>query len=245
MIEKTLKDDFEPIISGYKSVKMVLERAKARKSELFKRIEIDFDKKIETVKTSLLEKLIQFQEIGPDEQKIIIEYLYSIGFNQFDAAWYCLEEEKKWIIKQIITIRDNHIAIEAVVNLNNKNEAAISGGSGGGGSKNNNLQPHERNKFIEELCETLVDLVTDYWRFGNLYSKGSLMPPKGVKMHSIDEFDNLVKEILKTFSNIVRIAFIPNKLTNQDEKQLFTKWPDIKDEKIKSQILPHCVRVCR
>ena len=226
-----------------------MERAKARKSDLFKHIEIDVDKRIEQVKKVLLEKLIQFEEINPDEQKIIIEYLYSIGFSQFDAAWYCLEEEKKWIIKYIIAIRDNHIAIEKVVNLNNKNEEINSTPPTTNDIIMNKLQPHERNKFIEALCEKILDLVTDYWRLGTMYLQGNLIPPR-IKLHSVDEFQSLVKEILTTFSNIVRVAFIPQsmaKLSKQDEKykQLFTNWPDIKDEKIKSQILPHCVRVCR
>ncbi len=256
------------------------------------------DKKIELVKRTLLEKLIQFP-CSPDEQKIIIEYLYSIGFNDFNAGWYCLEQEKHWIIQLIIECRDLHIADEKVslvmkasdkdhqnddttnanamntstsgVSNSTSNAANISALVNGAtvsqtattatGSKSLPIQPHERNKFIEELCEMILDLFTDYWRLGNMYTQGHLLPKtddegksskkiKNLKAPSVEEFHNLVREILTTFSNIVRVAFIPQtmeKLLSQDEKykQLFTQWPVQHDAKITSQILPHCLRVCR
>ena len=80
---------------------------------------------------------------------------------------------------------------------------------------------------------------------------------KGIKptanTHTSDEYYALVADILKTFSNIVRAAFIPQTFKQQsiDEdsekstKSLITPWPIQHDAKIISQILPHCLRVCR
>lgn len=73
------------------------------------------------------------------------------------------------------------------------------------------------------------------------------------KIHTSDDYYALVADILKTFSNIVRAAFIPQtfKQENIDEdsekatKSLITPWPIKHDAKIISQILPHCLRVCR
>ena len=251
---------------------------------MFRQIQLDVDKKIEQVKKVLLEKLVQFP-CSPDDQKIIIEYLYSIGFNQFDAGWYCLEQEKQWIINHIIKCRDMHIADETVSLLmkdgdnggTNNNSATATNNSVSNAAtalvssnlntstnttKNAPIQPHERNKFIEELCEMVLDLFTDYWRIGNMYSQGYLLPKrvddeiksktsKQIKLHTLEEYHTLVKEILTTFSNIVRVAFIPQtleKVLNQSDekyKQLFTQWPQQQDSKLKSQILPHCLRICR
>lgn len=295
------KDDYEPIISGYKSVKLILAKADNQNSQLFKQIKIDVDKKIELVKKTLLEKLIQFP-CNPDEQKMLIDYLYNIGFNDFDLGWYCLEQEKQWIIQLIIQCRDMHIADEKVslvmrasdkeqqhndeannannsnvsinngnANSNNLNSSNTNNQNNNNNTKKENIQPHERNKFIEELCEMILDLFTDYWRLGNIYlqrllvpkiNDNKIMPSKNktilqpiditnnFKLHSTDEFYYLVKEILITFSNIVRAAFIPHttkqfSTTDEKYKQLLIQWPVEHDAKITSQILPHCLRVCR
>lgn len=130
--------------------------------------------------------------------------------------------------------------------------------------------PHERNKFIEELCEMFYDIFTDYWRLGTMYlnnlltlpneseKKSKLFKPNAnVELHSSDEFYALVGEILTTFSNIVRAAFISHTLnqatTSSSEqnqltpahKNLLLAWPIQHDAKIISQILPHCLRICR
>jgi len=120
--------------------------------------------------------------------------------------------------------------------------------------------PHERNKFIEELCEMFFDIFTDYWRLGTMYLNNLLdnnkdldIKSKQQKMHSSEEFYALVSEILVTFTNIIRGAFIPQTFKNQQNvandsektKSLLTSWPIQHDAKIISQILPHCLRVCR
>jgi hypothetical protein len=122
--------------------------------------------------------------------------------------------------------------------------------------------PQERNKFIEELCELFFDIFTDYWRLGSMYLNNLLTlptnnrkPTKQVKKHTPDDFYALVSEILTTFSNIVRAAFIPHTFKQANEssspadksnlKNLSLAWPIQHDAKIISQILPHCLRVCR
>ena len=89
--------------------------------------------------------------------------------------------------------------------------------------------PHERNKFIEELCQMFFDLFTDYWRLGNMYLQGrltikatdltlnlksshqlALLVKEITRKKTPDEFYSLVGTILNTFSDIVRAAFIPH-----------------------------------
>ena len=68
-----------------------------------------------------------------------------------------------------------------------------------------------------------------------------------------DEFYVLVGSILTTFNDIVRAAFIPHTFQQADKEKtaantasnLFLPWPIQHDAKIISQILPHCLRVCR
>lgn len=122
--------------------------------------------------------------------------------------------------------------------------------------------PQERNKFIEELCQIFFDVFSDYWRLGTMYFSNMLTLPnvdnlKSNKlhkqlMHTPDEFYTLVSDILVTFSDIVRAAFIPHTFKsngngggNGSQANLFLPWPIKHDEKIISQILPHCLRVCR
>lgn len=128
--------------------------------------------------------------------------------------------------------------------------------------------PHERNKFIEELCQMFFDIFTDYWRLGSMYLSNFLTlqvntnsSKKATKMSSNqtpEDFYKLVGEILETFCNIVRAAFIPHtfeqsaalgeKLStdkNANSKNLLLPWPIQHDAKIISQILPHCLKVCR
>lgn len=131
--------------------------------------------------------------------------------------------------------------------------------------------PHERNKFIEELCQLFFDHFSDYWRLSVMYMSNALsLPTTGVrsargerasqsslvKQHSSDEVYALVSEILTTFTNIVRGAFIPHTFKKEQKedtssstagggKSLFQSWPTQHDAKIISQILPHCLRICR
>ena len=91
--------------------------------------------------------------------------------------------------------------------------------------------PHERNKFIEELCQMFFDLFTDYWRLGSMYLTGvltinptdltlnlksnsssqlALLVKEITRKKTPDEFYSLVGTILNTFSDIVRAAFIPH-----------------------------------
>jgi hypothetical protein len=83
-----------------------------------------------------------------------------------------------------------------------------------------------------------------------------LSPPSNSKHaqhpeHSSDDVYALVGELLGTFTNIVRAAFIPHtfkeKQASEEDKakSLFLPWPIQHDAKIISQILPHCLRVCR
>ncbi len=118
--------------------------------------------------------------------------------------------------------------------------------------------PHERNKFIEELCQMVFDIFSDYWRLSTMYLNNVLTIPTNTKNqqpeHSSEEVYALGGELLTTFTNIVRAAFIPhtfkeNQKQSADEeaksKSLFLPWPIQHDAKIISQILPHCLRVCR
>lgn len=121
--------------------------------------------------------------------------------------------------------------------------------------------PKERNKFIEELCQMFFDIFSDYWRLGTIcLSSAATVPQKKSSKHEVKTFDDfytLIGEILITFSDIVRAAFIPhtfkpdaNEATTtatekSNVKSLFHPWPIKHDEKIISQILPHCLRVCR
>ena len=110
--------------------------------------------------------------------------------------------------------------------------------------------PHERNKFIEELCQMFFDLFTDYWRLGSMYLTGVLtinstdltLNLKNLKANNgggltqlvkeitrkktTDEFYSLVGTILNTFSDIVRAAFIPHTFDANKDKEAENKEDD-------------------
>ena len=273
-VDKYLKsEDYESILTSYKLANLQLSKAEpaTRKSRLFEQIKNDLDHKVVEVQKHLLDKLVQFPS-SPDEQKLLIDYFNALvacgtsssilknsPVGQISPGWLCLEEEKKWFLKQMIECRDKHIADEKVsLVLKQSSEP----------DKENNEQkeaslkiqamtpiPHERNKFIEELCAKFFDIFSDYWRLGLMFCNNQLSSGEKTKSanHSADEFYALVADILKTFSDIVRAAFIPHTFkqvnsSNEAEKStksLLLAWPIKHDAKIISQILPHCLRVCR
>lgn len=295
-VDKYLKsEDYESIITSYKLANMQLSKAEpaTRKSRLFEQIKADLDNQVIQVQQHILEKLVQFPS-SPDEQKLLIDYFNTIlicsvssisiknsQVSQISPGWYCLEEEKKWFIKLMIECRDMHIADEKVslvlkqsteTDSSNKENIQLNVAQQNGNSNESikiqamSTIPHERNKFIEELCEMFFDIFTDYWRLGTMYinnmlnlpmndNKKSISTKSNQMQHSADDFYALVAEILKTFSDIVRAAFIPhtfkqpNSTSNSDSdkntKSLLLAWPIKHDAKIISQILPHCLRVCR
>lgn len=296
-VDKLLKnEDYESIINNYKLSLIQLSKAQpaTRKSQLFALIKTEMDNKIIEVQTQILDKLIQFPS-SPDEQKALIEYhntlqtyITSSSFSanvkqgkQVSPAWYCLIEEKKWLIHLMIECRDMHIADEKVssvlkqsglANADKKDEHQTPQTQLGGKQVDSDATkiqamtalPHERNKFIEELCQMFFDIFSDYWRLGAMYMNNMLtfnanqtkkQPVAQEKQHTSDDYYALVAEILNTFSNIIRAAFIPHTFKQQNitvdsnseksGKSLIMSWPIKHDAKIISQILPHCLRVCR
>jgi hypothetical protein len=208
--------------------------------------------------------------------------------SNISPAWYCLEEEKKWFIQLMIECRDMHIADEKVsLALKQSNSDESSSSNKANSNSNNNNQnnknnklmsveaskiqamtpvPHERNKFIEELCEMFFDIFSDYWRLGTMFLNNLLtvnnskqkntsknsdsLSTSSAKVHTSENYYELVAEILSTFSDIIRAAFIPHTFNNQtdsttEKTNLLLPWPIQHDAKIISQILPHCLRVCR
>ena len=118
------------------------------------------------------------------------------------------------------------------------------------------------------------DIFSDYWRLGQMFLSNALnftgneskqqqqkqqQPNRALteKAHTSDDFYALVAEILSTFTNIIRAAFIPHTFKQQNitgetggsekasAKSLIMSWPIKHDAKIISQILPHCLRICR
>ena len=257
-----------------------------RNSRLFKQFKADLDTKLAKAQKHILEKLIQFPS-SPDDQKFLIDYYNTLeAYNPspshspaISPAWYCLEEEKKWLIRLMMECRDMHIADEKVSLALKQSDTDDSSsntcktqdnqqvGSGMDAAKTVQAMttvPHERNKFIEELCQMFFDIFTDYWRLGTMYLNNLLtLPTTNAKKktlsenkHTSDEYYALVAEILNTFSDIVRGAFIPHTFSQTKEqkqsddkmdanKSLLLPWPIQHDAQIISQILPHCLRVCR
>jgi len=266
-IEKNLKkEDFDPIVSEYKASRGMIGKQVKKNSLLFQQISADVEKKIDQVKKTLVDKLSLFP-CNPDEQRIFIEYLYSLDEKtDFDAGWYCIEKEKQWIIQRIIECRDMHIADEKVSLVMKENEDSQTKGSIKDPNQkvedNNVMEPHERNKFIEELCEIFYDMFSDFWKLGQMYLQRNLLPKyyqqdhhstqMKFKLQSREEFYYQVKEIFATFTNVIRTAFIPTTITelknstpDENLKRVFTSWPVQHDNIILSRILPHCLRVCR
>lgn len=271
-------EDYESIIASYKLAVIQFNKgsSETRKSKLFTQIKHDVDQKVIAAQKHILDKLVQFPS-SPDEQKLLIDYYnvlssYNVPGSEELAncspAWHCLEEEKKWFIKLMIECRDMHIADEKVSLVMKQSDTAEAATKSVGGQSGTSQQqesgdaakiqamtslPHERNRFIEELCEMFFDIFTDYWRLGTMYLNNMLTSSKEVssqKVYTAEDFYSLVGEILHTFTNIIRAAFIPHTFKQQSvdgdkAKSLLTAWPIKHDAKIISQILPHCLRVCR
>ena len=250
-----LVDDYEQIITNYKLAKMQLSKAEpaTRNSALFSQIKHDLDSKVKDVQAQLLDKLVQFPS-SPDEQKFLIENYNLIEDSiaeshhgsRIDPAWHCLVEEKNWFVQVMIECRDMHIADEKVSLVmkqsnDNKLDEAVKVHA-------MSQVPHERNRFIEELCQMFFDIFTDYWRLGTMYLNNMFPSLQKDKTKRSAEYYELIDQILATFCNIVRAAFIPhtfNKTDNSDSNSNWLEWPIQQDAKIISQILPHCLKVCR
>lgn len=247
-IEKYLKkDDYERIISEYRYAKLIIEKAQANNLRIFDEVKYEIDKNIDIVKKTIIDKLSQFP-CNPEDQKIYIDYLYLLETNnEFDAGWHCLEREKQWIMQVIIECRDSHIVDEKLSIAQKENDKRGDTGK----ADLTKTQPHQRNKFIEEICEVFVEIFSDFWTLANMYIQRLLVPKMAkFNLKSMESVYGLVSEVLTTFSNIVRFAFItqqPNKnqtKNSEETKKLFAIWP-ASDLKFSSQVLPHCLKYTR
>ncbi|RNA27974.1 Exocyst complex component 2 [Brachionus plicatilis] len=244
-----LADDYEQITTSYKLAKMQLAKAEpaARKSVLFAQIKRDLDSKVKDVQSHILSRLVQFPS-SPDEQKFLIQNYNLIedsietkSGSGLDPAWHCLLHEKNWLIQVMIECRDMHIAdekVSMVMKQSNEDKA-----SEAATVHSMSQVPHERNRFIEELCQMFFDIFTDYWRLGAMYLNNVFA---GAVTKPAVEYYALVDHILEVFCNIVRAAFIPHTFDKSDKSSgISLEWPIQQDAKIISQILPHCLKVCR
>jgi hypothetical protein len=254
----------------------------------------------------------------PKSLELINENNETIQMAKISPAWYCIEKEKNWLINLMIECRDKHMSDEKVSKamrdsdnqqssktLNEKNKEGPSDTnktttttteSNESTSKtnekisNSSSSPHERSKFIKELCEMFYDMFADFWTLGSMYLNNKLTTTNSnnndttttqdqtsttvqiqgqtsrsnqtqlrlLEQHrEPEEFYELVDEIFKTFSNIVRAAMIPHIFiknpaenagdqTNETviNRNVLLKWPE-HDAKVFTEIFPHCLHFCR
>ncbi|KAL3858816.1 hypothetical protein ACJMK2_009069 [Sinanodonta woodiana] len=105
--------------------------------------------------------------------------------------------------------------------------------------------------FVEELTDIMGHHFPDFWKLGQAYFSGSLHKEGGDRSYKPDQnkhaqFKQMVCEILRLFSNLLRAAFLPNSLENLSEKerQMYGQWPENKRD-VPGAWLPHCVRYVR
>lgn len=162
--DKALRDDdYEQIVTSYKLAQFQLSKAESstRKSLLFEKIKSAKEHKVIQVQQHILERLVQFPS-NPDDQKYLIDY-YTVledlsgikSPNGVSPIWYCLEEEKKWLIQLMIECRDMHIADEKVSLALKQSDSSNSSTVSSGGFK-----PDQQQQMVMKI---------QYGNFFNLF----------------------------------------------------------------------------
>ncbi|XP_064599052.1 exocyst complex component 2-like [Liolophura sinensis] len=114
------------------------------------------------------------------------------------------------------------------------------------------FKPPQRVQYVEELTDIMIVNFPDLWKLCQAYFGGSLLlKDTGEKAFKVDtgkhsSFKQIITEMVRFFTNMIRAAFLPESLENlpKEDRMKFGIWPSDKRD-IPGTWLPHCVRYIR
>ncbi|KAI1724959.1 exocyst complex component sec5 domain-containing protein [Ditylenchus destructor] len=210
------KGEYATILNDYTRAKSLFKDSEVG---LFREVMTVLDKKIDALKETLRQKLM---DIPPtfEEQSKLIKYLKILDPNS-DPAWDCITAYHIWLEDILWQMQNKYYALvleeESQQNEGHMASLPLSENSPGGSY---------RHSFITELFAVLTEKLQSFWKLSHSYSNSS--DEKFQEKQS--DIDQMLTNTINVSSWILLNALVPTSLpesVTQQYKDQFVSWPKI------------------
>uniref|UniRef100_A0A8C6SBD9 Exocyst complex component 2 n=1 Tax=Neogobius melanostomus TaxID=47308 RepID=A0A8C6SBD9_9GOBI len=262
-IERNIqKGDYDVVINDYEKAKSLFGNTEV---PVFKKVYSEVETRINSLRTLLLEKLLQTPSTLHD-QKRYIRYLSDLHAPG-DPAWQCIYAQHKWILQLMQSCRDEFImgvgALELEGDTRSSALSRLSHTSSlkRGGSLRTprpstwRFETPQPVQFVEKLADVVIGQLPNFWKLWISYVNGSLFSETGEKSGQVEkskknarqrqnDFKKMIEEVTHRLVKLIRGALLSGTLP-PNEQSLYGGWENKTDltGQWMTQII-HIVRGC-
>ncbi|XP_053286679.1 exocyst complex component 2 isoform X2 [Pleuronectes platessa] len=207
-IERNIqKGDYDVVINDYEKAKSLFGNTEV---PVFKKVYAEVETRICSLRSLLLEKLLQTPSTLHD-QKRYIRYLSDLHAPG-DPAWQCIYAQHKWILQLMQNCRDEFIS----------------------GQRAWRSETPQQVQFVEKLSDVVIGQLPNFWKLWISYVNGSLFSETGEKSGQVEkskknarqrqnDFKKMIEEVTNRLVKLIRGALLPTTLP-QGELNLYGGW---------------------
>ncbi|XP_067945613.1 exocyst complex component 2-like [Watersipora subatra] len=262
------KGDYDVVINDYTRAKLLF---KDTEVGVFKEFYAEVEKEVQKFRESLHNKLLQMPS-SLEDKKRIIRHLVDLEYVG-NPTWECINRQNSWLLGVLSAClnenanrehdecsyskgrrsRSSKPSISLTLNTSKDSKGQLLGPASAH-SDSPKVKTPQRVIFVEELTDLLIQHFPSFYRLGHAYFEGQLLrkdrddsyKAKAEQKQNHQIFKQMIHELLLTYCNLVRRAFLPESLQSYSEhKQLeYGDWTLSKSE-LPSAWLPQCVRTVR
>lgn len=245
-IERNIqKGDYDVVINDYEKAKSLFGNTEV---PVFKKVYAEVETRIRSLRSLLLEKLLQTPSTLHD-QKRYIRYLSDLHAPG-DPAWQCIYAQHKWILQLMQNCRDEFISGQRVgVGVLDQEGDTRPSALGrlshtaslkrGGSLRTQRpstwrFETPQQVQFVEKLSDVVIGQLPNFWKLWISYVNGSLFSETGEKSGQVEkskknarqrqnDFKKMIEELTHRLVRLVRGALLPTTLP-QGELNLYGGW---------------------
>uniref|UniRef100_A0A8C6SAK6 Exocyst complex component 2 n=1 Tax=Neogobius melanostomus TaxID=47308 RepID=A0A8C6SAK6_9GOBI len=262
-IERNIqKGDYDVVINDYEKAKSLFGNTEV---PVFKKVYSEVETRINSLRTLLLEKLLQTPSTLHD-QKRYIRYLSDLHAPG-DPAWQCIYAQHKWILQLMQSCRDEFISgqrgdlsksLEGDTRSSALSRLSHTSSLKRGGSLRTppwRFETPQPVQFVEKLADVVIGQLPNFWKLWISYVNGSLFSETGEKSGQVEkskknarqrqnDFKKMIEEVTHRLVKLIRGALLSGTLP-PNEQSLYGGWENKTDltGQWMTQII-HIVRGC-
>uniref|UniRef100_A0A8C6S9L6 Exocyst complex component 2 n=1 Tax=Neogobius melanostomus TaxID=47308 RepID=A0A8C6S9L6_9GOBI len=257
-IERNIqKGDYDVVINDYEKAKSLFGNTEV---PVFKKVYSEVETRINSLRTLLLEKLLQTPSTLHD-QKRYIRYLSDLHAPG-DPAWQCIYAQHKWILQ----LMQSCLGVGALELEGDTRSSALSRLSHTSSLKRGGslrtprpstwrFETPQPVQFVEKLADVVIGQLPNFWKLWISYVNGSLFSETGEKSGQVEkskknarqrqnDFKKMIEEVTHRLVKLIRGALLSGTLP-PNEQSLYGGWENKTDltGQWMTQII-HIVRGC-
>ncbi|XP_056132025.1 exocyst complex component 2 isoform X2 [Lampris incognitus] len=233
-IERNIqKGDYDVVINDYEKAKSLFGNTEV---PVFKKVYAEVETRIGSLRSLLLEKLLQTPSTLHDQRRYIryLSDLHAPG----DPAWQCIYAQHKWILQLMQNCKDEFISGQRVgagaipLDLDSDTHSSAlsrishSASLKRGGSLRTprpstwHFETPQQVQFVEKLSDVVIGQLPNFWKLWISYVNGSLFSETGEKSGQVEkskknarqrqnDFKKMIEELTHRLVKLIRGALLP------------------------------------